>query len=64
MRGVTFQAPGEVRIDDVPEPALSSDADVIIRTEASGICGSDPHIYRGGVLVEQDSPWAPSSWAP
>jgi 2-desacetyl-2-hydroxyethyl bacteriochlorophyllide A dehydrogenase len=53
MRGVTFQAPGEVRVDDVPEPTLSSGADVIIKTEASGICGSDLHIYRGRVPVEQ-----------
>ena len=53
MRGVTFQAPGEVRVDEVPEPELGSAADVIIRTEASGICGSDLHIFRGRVPVEQ-----------
>ncbi len=53
MRGVTFQAPGEVRVDEVPEPELTSATDVIIRTEASGICGSDLHIYRGRVQVEQ-----------
>lgn len=53
MRGVTFQAPGEVRVDDVPEPMLGDDGDVIIRTEATGICGSDLHIYRGRVPVEE-----------
>src|SRR6476661_8701388 len=52
MRAVTFQAPGEVRIDDVPEPELLAPDDAIVRVEASGICGSDLHIYHGRVQIE------------
>src|SRR5436190_1950493 len=52
MRAVTFQAPGEVRVDDVPEPAISHPADAVVRIEASGICGSDLHIYHGRVKIE------------
>src|SRR5437764_4353 len=52
MRAVTFQAPGEVKIDERPSPELESRADAIVRIEASGICGSDLHIYHGRVKIE------------
>ena len=52
MRAVTFQAPGEVRVDDVPEPELLAPDDAIVRVEASGICGSDLHIYHGRVKLD------------
>ncbi len=52
MRAVTFQAPGEVRVEDKPEPVLEQPGDAIVRIEASGICGSDLHIYHGRVQIE------------
>jgi 2-desacetyl-2-hydroxyethyl bacteriochlorophyllide A dehydrogenase len=52
MRAVTFQAPGEVQLDDVAEPELLATDDAIVRVEASGICGSDLHIYHGRVQIE------------
>jgi len=52
MRAVTFQAPGEVRVQDVPEPRLRSPRDAIVAIQASGICGSDLHIYHGRVKIE------------
>jgi 2-desacetyl-2-hydroxyethyl bacteriochlorophyllide A dehydrogenase len=52
MRAVTFQAPGEVRVEDRPEPELLARDDAIVRIEASGICGSDLHIYHGRVQIE------------
>jgi 2-desacetyl-2-hydroxyethyl bacteriochlorophyllide A dehydrogenase len=52
MRAVTFQAPGEVQIDEVAEPELLAPDDAIVRVEASGICGSDLHIYHGRVQIE------------
>ncbi len=52
MRAVTFQAPGEVRVDEVPEPELLEPDDAIVRVEASGICGSDLHIYHGRVKLD------------
>ena len=52
MRAVTFQAPGEVRLSDVPEPEISDPRDAIVRIEASGVCGSDLHIYHGRVKIE------------
>lgn len=52
MRAVTFQAPGEVRVDDVPEPVLTAPDDAIVRVQATGVCGSDLHIYHGRVKME------------
>src|SRR3989475_1854898 len=52
MRAVTFQAPGEVRVDERPEPSLSTRDEAIVQVEASGICGSDLHIYHGRVKIE------------
>jgi len=52
MRAVTFQAPGEIRIEEKPEPELLAGDDCVVRVEASGICGSDLHIYHGRVPVE------------
>jgi 2-desacetyl-2-hydroxyethyl bacteriochlorophyllide A dehydrogenase len=52
MRAVTFQAPGEVRVEEVAEPELLAPDDAIVRVEASGICGSDLHIYHGRVQIE------------
>jgi len=52
MRAVTFQAPEEVRIEEKPDPEIAAPDDVLVRVEASGICGSDLHIYHGRVPVE------------
>ena len=52
MRAVTFQAPGEVRVEEKPEPEVAAGDDAVVRVEASGICGSDLHIYHGRVPVE------------
>src|SRR5690349_15148004 len=53
MRAVTFQAPGEVRVDEVPDATLGADDEAVVRVEASGVCGSDLHIYHGRVAMEQ-----------
>jgi 2-desacetyl-2-hydroxyethyl bacteriochlorophyllide A dehydrogenase len=53
MQAVTFQAPGEVRVEERPEPELVERDDAIIRVEATGVCGSDLHIYHGRVSIEE-----------
>ncbi|HET8815485.1 MAG TPA: alcohol dehydrogenase catalytic domain-containing protein [Solirubrobacterales bacterium] len=52
MRAVTFQAPGEVRVEERPDPTIVAADDAVVQVEASGICGSDLHIYHGRVPVE------------
>ena len=53
MRAVTFQGPGEVRVDEVADPELTAPDEAIVRVEASGVCGSDLHIYHGRVAIEE-----------
>ena len=53
MRAVTFQAANEVRVDEKPDPQIGAADEVLLRVAASGICGSDLHIYHGRVPVEQ-----------
>jgi 2-desacetyl-2-hydroxyethyl bacteriochlorophyllide A dehydrogenase len=52
VRAVTFQAPGEVRVEERPEPEPTAPDDAVVRVEATGICGSDLHIYHGRVAIE------------
>ena len=52
MRAVTFQGPGEVRVEERPEPEVTAPDDAVVRVTATGICGSDLHIYHGRVQIE------------
>ena len=52
MRAVTFQAPGVVSVEERPEPELLDPEDAVVRIEASGVCGSDLHIFHGRVQIE------------
>ncbi len=52
MRAVTFQAPGVISVEDRPEPELTDAEDAIVRIEATGVCGSDLHIFHGRVQIE------------
>jgi 2-desacetyl-2-hydroxyethyl bacteriochlorophyllide A dehydrogenase len=52
MRAVTFQAPGVVAVEERPEPEPLDPNDAVVRIEATGVCGSDLHIYHGRVKIE------------
>ena len=56
MRGVMMHAPGDVRVEDRPEPAILQPTDAIIRLSATCICGSDLWPYRGADPVHKPSP--------
>lgn len=47
MRGVVMYAPGDVRVEDRPDPTIQQPTDAIIRVTATCICGSDLWPYRG-----------------
>jgi threonine dehydrogenase-like Zn-dependent dehydrogenase len=47
MRGVILHAPGDVRIEQRPEPTIVEPTDAIIRLSATCICGSDLWPFRG-----------------
>lgn len=47
MKAVVFHGVGDIRLDDVDEPALQAPTDAIVRITASAICGTDLHFVRG-----------------
>src|SRR5829696_8040936 len=56
MKAVVFHKPGDMRVDDVADPAIENSDDVILRVTATAICGSDLHIYNG--FIPQLKPMA------
>src|SRR5919112_2807261 len=52
MHAVTFQAPHEIALVEKPDPELEAPTDAVVRVEATGVCGSDLHIYHGRVAIE------------
>ena len=47
MRATTIHAPGDIRVDDVPDPVIGKPTDAIVKVVAGCICGSDLWPYRG-----------------
>lgn len=47
MRGVIMHGPGDVRVEERPNPTIIETTDAIIRVSATCICGSDLWPYRG-----------------
>ncbi len=75
MRAVVFHGERKLEVVDLPEPTAGPN-EVVLRMEASGMCGSDLHIYRGpssgthgkiaghepaGVVVDA-GPGVPDGW--
>ncbi len=56
MRGVVMYAPGDVRVEDRPEPTILKPTDAIIRLSATCVCGSDLWPYRGADDVSEPTP--------
>jgi threonine dehydrogenase-like Zn-dependent dehydrogenase len=56
MRGAVMYAPGDVRVEERPNPQILKPTDAIIRLPATCICGSDLWPYRGYDAVEGPSP--------
>ena len=45
MKAVVFHGREDIRVDEMPAPRLQEPTDAIVRVTASGICGSDLHLY-------------------
>jgi threonine dehydrogenase-like Zn-dependent dehydrogenase len=46
MKAVRWHGKRDVRVDEVPDPAIEEPTDAIVRITTSGICGSDLHLYE------------------
>lgn len=47
MRAAVFEGPGNIRIEQVPDPEVELSTDAVVRVVSAGICGSDLWSYRG-----------------
>ena len=47
MKAVVFHDVGDIRLEDVREPAMQAETDAIVRLTSSAICGTDLHMVRG-----------------
>ncbi|MET7395122.1 zinc-dependent alcohol dehydrogenase family protein [Dactylosporangium sp. NPDC005572] len=56
MRGVVMHAPGDVRVEERPDPRIELPTDAIIRLTAACVCGSDLWPYRGIEKLEGAAP--------
>jgi len=54
MRAMVYHGPGQAALEDVSEPEITDDADVIVRVDATTICGMDLHILAGDVPAVQE----------
>ncbi len=53
MKALTFQGEGDVKVMDVPKPAIKDSSDALVRITLGAVCGSDLHILHGHSPVNQ-----------
>lgn len=49
MKAAVIHGPGKVTCDTVDDPIIKDPTDIILQVTATAICGSDLHIYSGGI---------------
>ena len=49
MRAVVYHGPGQKAWEEVPDPEIIDESDIIVRVDAATICGTDLHILKGDV---------------
>ncbi|MBM7553786.1 zinc-dependent alcohol dehydrogenase [Thalassobacillus pellis] len=54
MQAVTFQGKEQMKVKEVETPSIQQADDMVVKITASGICGSDLHLYKGGIEPKQD----------
>jgi threonine dehydrogenase-like Zn-dependent dehydrogenase len=55
MRAAVIHGPGDLRLDQAPEPAAGP-KDLIIKVAAAGICGTDLHFRKRGARFDRPMP--------
>jgi alcohol dehydrogenase len=54
MRALVYHGPGRKSWDEVPDPEIIGDGDIIVRVDATTICGTDLHILKGDLPKVRD----------
>src|SRR5919198_5670051 len=47
MKAVVLRGPGDVAVDDVPDPAILDEGDALVAVRATAICGADLFPFHG-----------------
>jgi alcohol dehydrogenase len=55
MKALVYHGPEKISLDDVPVPKIIEPDDVIVKVTTSTICGTDIHIWHGG-MPEVEAP--------
>lgn len=63
MKAAVFHAPGKITYDTVDDPSIEHSEDIILKVTSTAICGSDLHIYSGGIPQANPMVKAMSLWA-
>jgi threonine dehydrogenase-like Zn-dependent dehydrogenase len=53
MKALTFQGEGDVKVIDVPKPAIKGSGDALVKVTLGAVCGSDLHILHGHTPMNQ-----------
>ena len=54
MKAVTFDGRRDIRVDQIPDPAIEEPTDAIVRITSTAICGSDLHLYEVlGMFIDE-----------
>jgi threonine dehydrogenase-like Zn-dependent dehydrogenase len=46
LKALTWHGKRDVRVDNVPDPAVREPTDAVVRMTTTAICGSDLHLYE------------------
>jgi threonine dehydrogenase-like Zn-dependent dehydrogenase len=49
MKAVCFMGKHDMRVEEMPDPQILSQKDIIVKVSSTAICGSDLHLYNGHV---------------
>lgn len=49
MKALVYHGPEKISLDDVPVPKIIEPDDAIVKVTTSTICGTDIHIWHGGM---------------
>jgi (R,R)-butanediol dehydrogenase/meso-butanediol dehydrogenase/diacetyl reductase len=61
VRAAVLYAPGDLRVDDWPEPTCTAPGDVLVEVSLNGLCGTDATEYsKGPMMVPLTTPHAGS----
>jgi threonine dehydrogenase-like Zn-dependent dehydrogenase len=53
MKALTYQGEGDVKVIDVPKPAIKGAGDALVKVTLGAVCGSDLHILHGHTPMNQ-----------